>query len=51
MKNAIAISCIFPQKINNLHYFSAFFFRFVHSFSAFLLSLQQKYNDYGYFAY
>ena len=41
----------FPQKYVNLHYFSAFFLCFMHYFSAILLSLQQKYNDYGYFAY
>ena len=36
----------FPQKTVNLHNFSAFFFYFMHYCSAFLLSLQQKYNDY-----
>ena len=35
----------------NLHYISAFFFYFMHHVSAFFLSLHQKYNDYGYFAY
>ena len=41
----------FPQKIVKLHYFGAFFLRFVHYRSAFLLYLQQKYNDYGYYTY
>ena len=39
----------FQSKIVNLHYYSAFFSYFMHYFSAILLSLQQKYNDYGYF--
>ena len=41
----------FSQKYVNLHCLSAFSFYFMHYFSAILLSLQQKYNDYGYFAY
>ena len=45
------ISKYSSQKIVNLHYSSAFFCRFMHYFSAILLYLQQKYNDYGYFAY
>ena len=42
----------FPQKYVNLHYASAFFFHFMHSYSAISLYLQQKkYNNHGYYAY
>jgi len=41
----------FSVKIVNFALSKCVFLNFVHYFSAILLYLQQKYNDYGYFAY